>query len=116
MKLKYDKLLSSFAFNFNLRRYTTVKTHFLPDRDREISERDELPLHAAALGLAAASAGPNIFSMDSDAALAADLLRVDVVTAPAALLVLCAVVGRCRLTVSNPVLKAPMVSALDTII
>ena len=36
--------------------------------------RDELPLHAAALGLAAASAGPKIFTM----------------------------VGRCRLTLSNP--------------
>ena len=27
MKLRYDELLSNFAFNFKLRRYTTVQAH-----------------------------------------------------------------------------------------
>jgi len=57
LKLKYDELLSIFAFNFNLARYST-------------------------------GAGLE------------QLLRQ---------------VGWCRLTVSNPALKAPMVSALETI-
>jgi hypothetical protein len=35
---------------------------------------------------------------------------------PCAMSALDDVVGRCRLTVSNPVLKAPMVSALETTI
>ena len=48
---------------------------------------------------AAASAGPTIFSMDSDEALSSDLRRVDAFTAPCALLVLCAVVGNPRLMV-----------------
>jgi len=38
-----------------------------------------------------------------------------VVACPCALVLSTPVVGRCRLTVSKPVLKAPMVSALETI-
>jgi len=59
LKLKHEELLSSFAFNFNLRLY--------------------------------------ILNLQS----AAGLTALDLV-------------GRCRLTVSNPVLKAPVVSALET--
>ena len=53
LKLRYDGSLFKFAFNLNLRRYTTV-------------------------------ASPKV--------------------------------GQCRLTVSKPVFKAPMVSALETIV
>ena len=62
LKLEYQKLLSTFAFNFNLRRYIVA---------------DE-----AALAMAD--------HMDA--------------------------VGRCRVTVSKPVLKAPTVSALEATI
>ena len=65
LKLKYDKLLSNSAFNFNFRRHFEWK-------------------HLLALSAVSLSC-TNL-------------------------------VGRCRLTVSKPVLKAPKVPALETII
>ena len=75
LKLEYDKLLSSFAFNFNLRR-------FMEDKNRtEFSVIDGVRyFHTGDIGAFTAK------------------------------------VRRCRLTVSKPVLTAPMVSALETII
>jgi len=78
LKLKYDKLLSSVAFNWNLRRYisgaiSTLGRAWL----RRTTRRRWIGTPA----------------------------RQTRVT-----------VGRCRLTVSKPGLKAPMVSALETII
>jgi len=66
-KLKYDKPLSSFAFNFNLHRYIKGDGKFF-------------------------------FTQDDTKRWQQDNYEV----------------GRCRLTVSKPVLKAPMVSALET--
>ena len=75
MKLKYDTLLSNFAFNFNLR-------HYIKEDDKG----------------AAARFKP---------------LQLDF---KACMFVAMAKVGRCRLTVSKPELKARLVSALEAII
>jgi hypothetical protein len=87
LKLKCHVLLSSFAFKFKLRRYTAVD-----------SVDDVLTSRAADLRPAL-------------------LVAADAPVHHAGVAVDCAAkVGRCRLPVSNPVLTAPMVSALETII
>ena len=78
LKLKYDELLSSFAFNFNLRRYTMNDS-----RAKEARGKIKALLTA------------NHAWCIHHTMMAEDFK-----------------VRRCRLPVSNPVLKAPMVSAL----
>jgi hypothetical protein len=81
LKLQRDKLLSSFAFNFNLRRCTTVTA-------------DTWQHVAVAVDTTAATASQVKIYLDG----------VEVT----------GTVGRCRLTVSKPELKARLVSALET--
>ena len=38
LKLKYDELLSSFAFNFNLRRYTMSTTRWLEHHSKRLAK------------------------------------------------------------------------------
>jgi hypothetical protein len=64
LKLRYDELVSNFAFNFNLRRYSMIGRPSLENAE----------VHA--------------------------VIEVE----------------RCRVAVSKPVLKAPMASALETVI
>jgi hypothetical protein len=68
LKRKCYGLLSSFAFHFNLRRYTTEPHALIGD----------------------ATAGHHVLVVDPGP-----------------------MVGRCRLTVSKPVVKAPVISALE---
>jgi len=75
--IKCDLLLSSFTFEFNLRRYT--KMYLIAHATEEGIVIDLEPIEQGS-----------------------ELLLNGV--------------GRCRLTVSNPVLKTPLVSALETTI
>jgi ankyrin repeat protein len=103
LKLKYDNLLSCFAFKFDLRHDTeegrTGVVRMLLERAPGTAADNANTLGATA-GIAAA-----VFHH-------AEILRV-LAEHGANLNV---VVGRCRLTVlvSNSVLKAPMVSALES--
>ena len=86
MKLKCDETLSSSAFKNNLRRYNWVLVLF----------RNALLIAPAAL----------LFGETVTPVQVAGYATTMVGT----------VVGRCRLTVSNPALKAPTVSALEATI
>jgi len=88
LTLESHKLLSTFAFIFNLRRHNVATA-------------------AAADATAANTAAP----LQSVAATEADVALV----AAAAERAIVVSVGRCRLPVSKPVLKAHIVSALEAI-
>jgi hypothetical protein len=80
LKLQYDEPLSSFAFEFNLRRCTKAKKAKEKERAREKREAEAAERVARVKAEAAAEEA----------------------------------VGRCRLTLSKPELKARLVSALET--
>jgi hypothetical protein len=96
LKLKTSVLLSDAAFEFNFRRYTTAAWLSSGRQAEDAVTRENDALRSAF------STGP-----------AAAPFRTLVNAAGA---INAAVVRRCRLTVSKPVLKAPTISALDTII
>ena len=81
LKLKFDGLLSIFAFKIKLRCYNK-ETHKQLLREMSMDTTDANPAHKRILRHLSMSA----------------------------------TVGRCRLTISKPVLKAHAVSALETII
>jgi len=128
LKLEYDELLSSFAFNFKLRRYnlalrdaataaallSALTQAALTADDAAVGasggtakKRSRAPAPAGAAGDTPATAAETV------GAGAAGPLRTEVRAALSALL---PVVGRCRLTASKPVLKAPVISALEATI
>jgi hypothetical protein len=88
-----DTLVSSFAFTFNLRRYMMVA----------IQEAERMNILTAELKRSLA---------ELDLGLKGDLTMSDPMEQ---LMMALATVRRCRLIVSKPVLKAPMVSALETV-
>ncbi len=82
MKLKYHELLSTFAFNFNLRRYIKVLRPAFVTADND----GGYIAPAGAIAYVTPDFGNGRYELE---------------------------VGRCRLTVSKPVLQASMVSALE---
>jgi len=101
LKLSCDKLLSNFAFRLNLRRYSKANAT------------------AAKKTGGAAGAGAGVVTIDAGALMApsttalSPYLKFGCVSMRTFYHEL-HTVGRCRLTVSKAVLKAPMVSALET--
>jgi hypothetical protein len=89
LKLQHDEPVSNFAFNFNLRRYTEGLLVF--SLQWIVGRGGETSLAIASLSSNGEEAGAFVAAAD-----------------PALL-----TVGRCRLTVSTPMVKAPMVSALE---
>jgi hypothetical protein len=113
LKLEYDETLSNFALKFNLRRYITA-THLgrqPPDVPMPVSYHGTRGwkghlecMQATDEAAAAGSVVKNAGSLSTHGAALTSMRKG------------ATLVGRCRLTVSNPTLKAPMVSALETII
>ena len=99
LNLSYDKLFSKFAFTFNLRRYIRARhdeetaalakrqANFQRDRDQMSRAEEE----------------------DYDKACDESMFRIHILEQRLKR----HEVGRCRSTATKPVLKAPMVSALD---
>jgi len=85
LKLKYHELLSTIAFNFNLRRYSEALLMKRLGKEANSGARRRLRSEKA----------------DENADEKADKITK---------------VGQCRLRVSKPVLKAPMVSAFEATI
>jgi hypothetical protein len=106
LKLKYDKLLSSCAFKFNLRHYSVdVQIYCTGTGTSELKLGGQTALYVAS-----SSSGGTAMALTSDTELAAvkrPYYLADMTSATA---------GRCRLTVSKPELKARLVSeySLDT--
>jgi len=113
LTLRYDDLLSSFAFNFKLRRHTKGGDHFHRTRQRNLPGGHISVKSAVGIGVISAVC----FLTTS---LLAAILYVYVVRRmyPARRRGddegSGRLVGRCRWPVSKPVLKAPMVAALET--
>ena len=120
MKLAYDTLLSSVAFNFNLRRYTSAG-----------AAASARPAAAAAAQGATLQFRPQVTTAKADEVAAlnarveelqAQAADVNAALAEAELAMHAAEreapddarkVRRCRFTASKPVLKAPVVSAIS---
>ena len=85
MTLKCDEPLSTFAFTFNLRRHTEARAVLAARRRRNADAR---------------TARRQVQHHNSPGAIREVEKRL---------------VGRCRLIVSKPVLKAPMIAALETV-
>ena len=110
MKLNCDEPLSNFAFNFNLRRYTedalalsviAVCAEGSSVKKVVATEVIEMFGEGCANGCYTCATGhPHLLNL----VCGEDQIITDIIQ-----------VGRCRLAVSKPVLKAPMVSAFDTI-
>jgi hypothetical protein len=96
LKVKCDEPLSKFAFNFNLRRYNlddATVPHFCQLVHPKLLYQLNLTGQAALIeGL------KEIKMQEEDLSFLSEEYKV----------------GRCRLTVSNPELKARLVSALET--
>jgi len=106
LKLEFHKLLSVFPFNFSSRHYTAADSH------AEYSVISELKQTWAGefakgyvFGLAKMSDGAYMSVSPTNG------LAIEITLATT--LEVVGTVGRCRLPVSKPVLKAPMVSALE---
>jgi hypothetical protein len=125
LKLKFDELLSNFAFNFNLRRYSTMQEFgvvlrgFLPDVLRLISPSSEdvarqlvVDFLARVLLTHASSVKRRETEHNHISILARQLATAAV--ADNQCFESTPLVGPCRLTVSKPELKAQLVSALET--
>ena len=124
MKLKCDVTLSNFAFNFNLRRYTEVRDriNFLTLRTVRAVQVDSIKTRVET----APAVCNQRLKLKCDEPLSKFAFNVDLrryrteLEKALAVINVAAVefkrskVGRCRLTVSKPELKARLVSALET--
>jgi len=99
LKLRYDGPVSNCAFKISLRRYTECSLVHVDANPVDAAWGGDRP----AFPTAPLRVHPIQFSGNSVADKLADIRKQ-----------LTAQVGRCRLTVSKPVLKAPLVSALET--
>jgi hypothetical protein len=99
LKLKYDKLLSTFAFKFNLRHYNTnIAPTFIEQPPQDYNEPNgcqDLPTNVQT-------------AKDSCGVTLSTSAVVMEESEPRC------TVGRCRLPVSKPELKARLASALET--
>ena len=94
LKLKYDEVLSSFAFNFNLRHHNKA-TAASGDGGAGITDTEAVAIQM--------TTGAAIAAVTAAVQAEADALCTDTLK-----------VGRCRLTGSKPGLKARRVSTLET--
>ena len=124
MKLKYDVPLSDFAFKFNLRRYNEERIWGMHNIGVSLTSpfKMRVAFQQSELG-AAAGEVPKFDKLDwtSRMGIGSAMVRrlLTTVSIPAGQggagrSFWTFKVGRIRLTVSKPVLKAPMVSALET--
>jgi hypothetical protein len=105
LKLKYDEALSHFAFNFHLRRYIkgavqSAGGHWEVDLNKKLPDMPRMP----ALPHITMPTMPHI-SIGIPASAGAAAAGAGAAEP--------AVVGPCRLTVSKPVVNAPMIPALE---
>ena len=118
MKLKYDKLLSGFAFKFNLRRYTSsgngkcvpcTKDSQCPDEvcNTDTGSCQRCTKDAQCPNQVCDTPGITTGNCKDECKIDPDCTDDDKPVCDTS-------VGRCRLTVSKPVLKARLVSALET--
>jgi hypothetical protein len=117
MKLKYGELLSSFAFKSNLRCYITVEALAALPEIRELETMTTMEVNAILVKLTPEAASQALAALPPEQAAQSlvghspdSVARMMNSMYPSAV----ASVGRCRLTVSKPALKARLVSALET--
>jgi hypothetical protein len=96
LKLHYDKLLATFAFKLNLRRYTVLLWEDFAD----VSKAKDVSGDGSAFSISGGGGG-DFGGEEYENVVGADEINL---------------VGRCRLTVSKSVLIAPMVAALEATI
>jgi len=108
LKLDCDDPVSTSAFKFNLRRY--IKVFDILQMERVECSINLSPFPTKLLSGTVIPTGVYFLMKNVDILF---LFKFDVLLLNIDLFSL---VGRCRLTVSKPVLKAPMVSALDATI
>jgi hypothetical protein len=110
LKLKYDELLSSFAFKFNFRRYTLVELNQRrQDLLIELKSYEQNSRTVTALGdteqTEMSGAIPRDTHVNSSLEMNPEIQSGELVLSTNNDTVI--KVRRCRLSVSNPVLKAP---------